>query len=269
MLHKLWTAQVLLLTLGTLFAFCQGEVVQAAEPNDLKPFGSDFGCLHPILNLDTAEAVSASSFETSIFQEMVVPRVTDSKTRYYAGQKGAYEIEVSFAQKVEELCLGLSKYEITNILGKPQVITGSADLELGLSEPGPHWIYQIGYSSIPVVLWFSEGICKKAYHLGERHFTDGYTHRRKMAMWVETKGKGMTKAQLINRFGPEIHSIKIGNKEVELEPLKKPGFRIPVRYAFLVIYYLDGGKCYETLGSVVYVREKTNRSQGTPGKTQP
>ena len=189
--------------------------------------------VHPILKVGSVEEVRTKTFTAETLKKMNAPKINDFLTRYYAAVPEREEIEIEFAKELGKMLVNKNQKQITDLLGEPQAITGDKDQVLGLLQPGPHWLYQIGYARETLCLSFELEKCTnfECFGLG---FTKGYLKSRLDAMKSQTIG--LSKKEIIAQYGPE----------VKLADNKDDEFSIPINGKCYIVFHMRDSMCEKT-----------------------
>lgn len=224
-----WVNLAIALCFSLSSAACPGAL---AKPT-LDEMVHQISKLHPILSVGSVEEVRTKTFTDETLKKMIAPKINDFVSRYYAAVPERKEIEVEFAKKLGKMLVNKNKKQIADLLGEPETITGSKDQELGLLQPGPHWLYQIGYARETVCLSFELEKCTN-FEYFELGFTKGYVKSRLEAMTYQSIGS--TKDEILAQYGPE----------VKLSDSKADEFSIPINGKCYIIFHMRDSKCEKT-----------------------
>lgn len=189
--------------------------------------------VHPILEVGSVEEVRTKTFTDETLKKMIAPKINDFVSRYYAAVPERKEIEAEFAKELGKMLVNKNKKQIADLLGEPETITGSKDQELGLLQPGPHWLYQIGYARETVCLSFALEKCTN-FECFELGFTKGFIKSRLDAMRTQTIG--LSKKEIIAQYGPE----------VKLADNKDDEFSIPINGKCYIVFHMRDSMCDKT-----------------------
>lgn len=180
-------------------------VPRLKKTSDL-PEQPDFTVVHPLLNIPACQALGAVELDPAIYKKLIaftIPGKSDkiiSRSWNLDDQWNNYfgKAESEAAVRLGKLANGMTKAQLTDLLGPPGLKMGRIDCWNTATVSADNWLYKIGGSKILLCLSFVDDRCSnfKVCSLSESYAFDEWRVKKLCASAI-----GKTVAQIVAENG--------------------------------------------------------------------